>query len=52
NVALLKDAFCHEYGLPAEALLVFIHPGSGGSANNLSPQQYAQLANRLTSPKP
>lgn len=47
-----KASFCAEYALPGEAQLVFIHPGSGGSANNLRPEQYAQLANRLTSSKP
>ncbi len=31
----------------AERYLV-IHPGSGGSANNLSPEQYAQLAKQIT----
>lgn len=48
DVALLKASFCREHGLPGEAQLVFIHPGSGGSANNLLPEQYTQLANRLT----
>jgi len=52
DVALLKESFCREHGLPAEAQLVFIHPGSGGSANNLRPEQYAQLTNRLSSSTP
>ncbi len=32
--------------------LIFIHPGSGGSANNLSQQQYITLANGLRCPEP
>jgi ADP-heptose:LPS heptosyltransferase len=47
DVALLKESFCREHGLPEQSQLVFIHPGSGGSANNLRPEQYTQLANRL-----
>jgi ADP-heptose:LPS heptosyltransferase len=42
-----RQLFCEKYSLPAERPLVFMHPGSGGSANNLSPQQYALLANLL-----
>lgn len=52
DVTQLKESFCREHDLPGEARLVFIHPGSGGSANNLRPEQYAQLANRLTSAEP
>ncbi len=52
DVAQLKKAFFGEHGLPMEAQLVFVHPGSGGSANNLRPEQYAQLAKRLTSTAP
>lgn len=35
------------YDIPARSRLVVLHPGSGGSANNLSPAQYAMLGNRL-----
>lgn len=52
EVAQLKASFCAEHALPGEAQLVFIHPGSGGSANNLRPEQYTQLANRLTGRAP
>lgn len=48
EVAQLKASFCAEHALPGEAQLVFMHPGSGGSANNLRPEQYSELANRLT----
>lgn len=39
-------------GIADGARLVFIHPGSGGSANNLQPEQYAMLAKALTSTQP
>ncbi len=42
-----RAAFCTLHHLPGDRPLVFIHPGSGGSANNLSPAQYAELARRL-----
>lgn len=48
----LRRAFCAQRGLDAAARLVFIHPGSGGSANNLAPAQYAELARRLRAPVP
>ena len=35
------------HGLPPDAALVFIHPGSGGSAPNLAPEAYAALARGL-----
>jgi ADP-heptose:LPS heptosyltransferase len=49
RVAALRDAFCREHGLNPARRLVFLHPGSGGSANNLSLDQYARLAAGLTS---
>lgn len=42
-----RATFCTLHHLPGDRPLVFIHPGSGGSANNLSPAQYAELARRL-----
>lgn len=47
DITQLKQELCHELGLENGARLIFIHPGSGGSANNLRPQQYIELANRL-----
>ncbi len=44
--------FCHQMGINPESMLVFIHPGSGGSANNLRPDQYISLANQLKSEQP
>ncbi len=40
------------YGIPNDAQLIIIHPGSGGSARNLSIEQYALLANQLRSKRP
>ncbi len=48
----LKQQFMEEHHIPSDHLLIFIHPGSGGSARNLSPPQFAQLANMLQSPQP
>lgn len=41
------DDLMFSKGLADDSPLVFIHPGTGGSANNLSPLQYAQLANHI-----
>ncbi len=35
------------FGIGDDQKIVLLHPGHGGSANNLSPEQYAALANRL-----
>ena len=43
----LKTQFFEQNGLEGCKHLVFIHPGSGGSAKNLSKQQYADLAKHL-----
>lgn len=43
----LHQAFCSHYQLSMSDQLVFIHAGSGGSARNLSLEQYAQLARSL-----
>ncbi len=48
----LRRQFMASHHIPADHLLVFIHPGSGGSARNLSPTQFAQLANSLQSTQP
>jgi ADP-heptose:LPS heptosyltransferase len=46
-----KAQFRQRHGVREEHRLVFLHPGSGGSANNLSLEQYAQLARGLRSRK-
>lgn len=43
----IRDRFIAENNIPAPKKLVFIHPGSGGSANNLSISQFAELAHAL-----
>ena len=43
----LRDTFCRQHNFDPKARLVFIHPGSGGSANNLGLEQYALLARTL-----
>lgn len=45
----LKNQFCHQHGIQTDHKLIFIHPGSGGSANNLSLEQYADIARSLRS---
>jgi ADP-heptose:LPS heptosyltransferase len=47
DIVKLKRELCHELELDSGARLIFIHPGSGGSANNLRPEQYIELANSL-----
>ena len=43
----LREKFCEQNNIDIEKKLIFLHAGSGGSANNLSLAQYAQLANNL-----
>lgn len=45
----LRQQFCQQHGIDASHKLIFIHPGSGGSANNLSLEQYAELGRSLRS---
>jgi ADP-heptose:LPS heptosyltransferase len=47
EVQQLKQAFCNAHQLDIQKPVIFLHPGSGGSANNLSLTQYQQLANNL-----
>jgi len=49
HVASLRQQFCQQHHLDPQQLLIFVHPGSGGSARNLSTRQYAQLAAALKS---
>lgn len=48
----LRRKFYAQHSIPAEHQLIFIHPGSGGSAVNISLTQYAQLANSISCPIP
>lgn len=45
----LRQQFIQQHKIPEKHKLVYLHPGSGGSANNLTPQQFANLANNLVS---
>ncbi len=49
EIAALRSAFCTEHRIDPTHQLIFIHAGSGGSANNLSIDQYVQLAQLLRS---
>ncbi|HET7651186.1 MAG TPA: glycosyltransferase family 9 protein [Gammaproteobacteria bacterium] len=49
DIRELKRKFRETHGIPGTHKLVFIHPGHGGSANNLSLIQYAALARNLYS---
>jgi len=44
DAVALKDKFLTTHNLAASSRLIFIHPGSGGSANNLSLDQFSELA--------
>ena len=46
-----KQGFLKKNKIPAAKRLVFVHAGHGGSANNLSLLQYAELARKLASKK-
>ena len=52
EVAALRAEFCRDRGIASADRLIFIHPGSGGSANNLSVEQYAVLARSLQTTDP
>lgn len=52
ETAQRREAFFARWEIPPRSRLLFLHPGSGGSANNLSPEQYAMLANSLRSASP
>lgn len=52
DTASLRRTFCHAQGIDPAAGLVLIHPGSGGSAGNLSLEQYAALAAALRATRP
>lgn len=43
----LRNQYITENNIPQNKKLVLIHPGDGGSAVNLSLEQYAQLANQI-----
>ena len=48
EVTALKNKLVNKYSLSDNKKIVFIHPGTGGSAINLSTEQYAELANFIS----
>lgn len=44
TIAELRNRYCAEHGIDTAKMLVFIHAGSGGSAINLSLEQFATIA--------
>jgi len=51
EVRKLKQKFLKTNKIPAIKKLVFVHAGHGGSANNLTLLQYAELIRKLASPR-
>lgn len=49
EIDTLETRFIQQHHIPKEHKLVFLHAGSGGSASNLSAQQFAYLASKLQS---
>jgi len=43
----LRDQFYEKHQIPKHVKLIFVHPGTGGSANNLTIEQYANLIQQL-----
>jgi len=50
DINQLHKTFCRTHKIPVSNKLIFVHPGSGGSASNLSLQQYALLIKELAIP--
>lgn len=47
EINTLREKFYEEHKIPEKSKLIFVHPGTGGSANNLSLDQYANLIHQL-----
>ena len=43
----IRVNFCDQHNINTKNKLIFVHPGTGGSATNLSIEQYAELIERL-----
>ena len=50
EINALKTRFITEHNIEPQQRLIFVHPGHGGSANNMAVDQYAMLINQLTNP--
>jgi len=44
----LKNKYLNLYNIPEATKIIIIHPGTGGSATNLSIEQYAALAHKIS----
>lgn len=44
----IKNKYLKFYNIPKKSKTIFIHPGTGGSATNLSQEQYAILAKNIS----
>ena len=47
HINKLRNQFNQKFNIPSNNKLIFLHAGSGGSANNLNLKQYAELAANL-----
>ncbi len=47
HIQNLRTSLANKFSVPVNAHFIFVHPGSGGSARNLSLEQYASLLNML-----
>lgn len=47
EINTLRKKFYEEHDIQKNASLIFVHPGTGGSANNLNLEQYANLIQQL-----
>ena len=43
DISTARNEFRHTHSIPDQSKIIFVHAGSGGSANNLTLQQYADL---------
>ncbi len=43
----MRERFCSDYDIDKSKKLIYLHAGSGGSANNLNLEQYAMLAHLI-----
>jgi len=48
EISTLRDKLMSDYGIAKNTAIILIHPGTGGSAINLSLEHYAKLANCIS----
>ena len=47
EIKTIREKFYEKNKIPVKSKLIFVHPGTGGSANNLDLEQYANLIQNL-----